>query len=342
MAGRRVLVCLLGMVIVGSGCRGEEPPPMEPPGGQCPHTLDLAEPRITPLVKVRPPGSRMGASIRARTKLTCATRVRVDERGATDLFFGSTALCQLTEHDPDRKDARAVTRDPLNVLLRLQRGRLHCTAAGQRQPISLCGMGALLPSAIWQGRSSCDRDPLFQVASFRGPVQVREPGGTRFGLTEGEELTFDFRSGELSIGSAAFSAEEVALFQEQAESLGIEPDRMVSPTPSPTPSPTTEPSPPSPPFNIAPPTVDWVTFQKTVVGNPGEWTGTEPIGFDYQWQGGCNADGQGCLDVPGANELDYDVRYDEDCNYVRVVVTATNQGGTAVAFSSPFFITCIG
>ncbi|HEX4463958.1 MAG TPA: LamG-like jellyroll fold domain-containing protein [Solirubrobacterales bacterium] len=61
--------------------------------------------------------------------------------------------------------------------------------------------------------------------------------------------------------------------------------------------------------------------------NAGEWTGTAPISYAYQWQGCATAAGQGCLDIEGATEPTLHLDMSETGEWLRVLVTATNPGG---------------
>lgn len=92
---------------------------------------------------------------------------------------------------------------------------------------------------------------------------------------------------------------------------------------------------PSGPTNTALPEV----FGRTVVGETldattGTWTGVQPINYAYQWQQ-CNADGNACHDIAGAQASTLQVGAAQLGSTVRVIVTASNEDGPAAAASPP-------
>src|SRR5918992_6289216 len=73
---------------------------------------------------------------------------------------------------------------------------------------------------------------------------------------------------------------------------------------------------------------------QTLTADPGEWSGTTPITFTYQWRR-CNAGGQQCADITGAIARTYLVRSADVGNTLRVRVTARNAAGQGTADSVP-------
>jgi fibronectin type 3 domain-containing protein len=73
---------------------------------------------------------------------------------------------------------------------------------------------------------------------------------------------------------------------------------------------------------------------QTLTAGNGEWTGTTPISYSYQWQR-CNAMGEACADVGGAVVATYHLSPDDIGYRLRAVVTATNVGGAVASDSSP-------
>jgi hypothetical protein len=71
---------------------------------------------------------------------------------------------------------------------------------------------------------------------------------------------------------------------------------------------------------------------KSLSASNGEWTGTAPINYAYQWRL-CQADGSGCADIAGQTTSNYTVRAADVNKSVRVRVTATNADGSASAAS---------
>jgi hypothetical protein len=71
-----------------------------------------------------------------------------------------------------------------------------------------------------------------------------------------------------------------------------------------------------------------------LTANRGEWVGNEPITYAFQWLR-CNANGEDCAEIPGANDNTY-VLVAADLNRrIRVRVTARNDAGTRSALSNP-------
>ncbi len=84
---------------------------------------------------------------------------------------------------------------------------------------------------------------------------------------------------------------------------------------------------PLPPANLAPPTVSGVAQEgETLSASAGTWSGSPTFG--YQWER-CDSGGATCNAVSGADESSYDPGSDDVGSTLRVVVTATNAGGTA-------------
>ena len=59
------------------------------------------------------------------------------------------------------------------------------------------------------------------------------------------------------------------------------------------------------PANVAAPTITGDPLDgQTLTADPGTWTGTTPITYDYQWQR-CDDDGANCVDILGADDPTY-------------------------------------
>src|SRR5436305_3955536 len=56
---------------------------------------------------------------------------------------------------------------------------------------------------------------------------------------------------------------------------------------------------------------------QTLTASPGTWTGTGTITFSYQWRR-CNAQGNGCANIGGADGASYLVRKADEGDTVRV------------------------
>src|SRR5579884_3660572 len=72
----------------------------------------------------------------------------------------------------------------------------------------------------------------------------------------------------------------------------------------------------------------------TVTANPGTWTGSAPITYQYQWLI-CGADGNACRDIAGATSQTYKFASGDLGNTARVRVIASNADGSATATSGP-------
>ena len=84
------------------------------------------------------------------------------------------------------------------------------------------------------------------------------------------------------------------------------------------------------PANTAAPTISGTLKDgATLTIDRGSWTGTPSIGYSYQWQR-CDAAGQSCADISGANGSSYVLTPADVGSTVRGVVTGTNAVGTDV------------
>lgn len=91
----------------------------------------------------------------------------------------------------------------------------------------------------------------------------------------------------------------------------------------------------TPPTNTSPPTISGTARKgQRLHADPGSWSGSQPMTFDYRWQR-CNASGASCSNISGATHRDYDLTSADVGNTVRVVVTAKNSAGMGTAASSP-------
>jgi hypothetical protein len=93
------------------------------------------------------------------------------------------------------------------------------------------------------------------------------------------------------------------------------------------------PPPPAAPVNSALPTVSGTTTQgHALTATTGTWEGS-PTGYAYQWQD-CNTAGKGCASISGATAKAHTLTAADVEHTVRVVVTATNEGGSTPATSA--------
>ncbi len=86
--------------------------------------------------------------------------------------------------------------------------------------------------------------------------------------------------------------------------------------------------------NTIAPSIEGVTEDgATVTADPGAWSGATPIAYAYQWQS-CNSDGGACEDIEGATAQHYTISSADLEATLRVLVTATNPGGSLQATSA--------
>ena len=75
------------------------------------------------------------------------------------------------------------------------------------------------------------------------------------------------------------------------------------------------------------------TVGNTVTANPGTWTGSTPITFQYQWQI-CDGSGGGCHAISGATTQTYKFTSTDVGNTARVVVIGSNGEGSSSVTSA--------
>jgi hypothetical protein len=86
--------------------------------------------------------------------------------------------------------------------------------------------------------------------------------------------------------------------------------------------------------NTTAPSVEGVAKDgATVTADPGAWSGATPITYAYQWQS-CNSDGGACEDIEDATAQRYTISSADLATTLRVLVTATNPGGSLQATSA--------
>jgi hypothetical protein len=91
---------------------------------------------------------------------------------------------------------------------------------------------------------------------------------------------------------------------------------------------------PSPPVNTLPPDISGTPqVGQTLTATAGNWSGTQPITFAFQWRR-CGASGGNCTDLPGATAQTYVATTADVGSTLRVAVTATNSAGSSTAASA--------
>jgi alpha-tubulin suppressor-like RCC1 family protein len=90
----------------------------------------------------------------------------------------------------------------------------------------------------------------------------------------------------------------------------------------------------SPPESTAVPTISGTAREGQMLSaSTGSWTGTPTISYAYEWQR-CDGSGEGCSDIAGATSATYAIGLGAEGETLRVVVTASNAGGSVSATSS--------
>ena len=84
----------------------------------------------------------------------------------------------------------------------------------------------------------------------------------------------------------------------------------------------------------APAVVGTAQDGELLAARDGEWSGTDPMTFTYQWQA-CDGAGNNCANIAGATGKVYRVLTTDVGKRIRVHVTARNTSGTSSATASP-------
>jgi hypothetical protein len=88
------------------------------------------------------------------------------------------------------------------------------------------------------------------------------------------------------------------------------------------------------PTNSSLPTISGTAaVGSTVTANPGTWSGSAPITYQYQWLI-CGSDGTACRSIPGATTQTYKFTSADQGNAARVTVIAANADGSNSATSA--------
>jgi len=88
------------------------------------------------------------------------------------------------------------------------------------------------------------------------------------------------------------------------------------------------------PLAIAPPAISGSAVEgQLLTASSGSWTGS-PSSYAYQWED-CNGSGKNCSDIPGATGASYQLSAGDVGHTIRVLVKASNAGGSNEASSKP-------
>ena len=76
-----------------------------------------------------------------------------------------------------------------------------------------------------------------------------------------------------------------------------------------------------------------LTTGETLHGDPGSWTGTQPITFTFRWLR-CDGGGNNCIELPGQTGSDYVLQSADGGHTIRFRVTARNSAGSRNTLSN--------
>jgi hypothetical protein len=89
------------------------------------------------------------------------------------------------------------------------------------------------------------------------------------------------------------------------------------------------------PDNTSPPTISGTPQEgQTLMADPGQWSGAQPISFSYQWLR-CDRNGGSCAGISGGTGRGYALTSADVGQTVRVRVTASNSAGARSSTSVP-------
>jgi hypothetical protein len=97
----------------------------------------------------------------------------------------------------------------------------------------------------------------------------------------------------------------------------------------------------TPPAVIAPPSVTLSAQDHAVSAGSGEWSGSEPLSFAYQWRR-CDRSGAACSDIAGATATTHRLAHEDVAATLRVAVTASNAAGSTTAVSDATSVVSLG
>lgn len=94
-------------------------------------------------------------------------------------------------------------------------------------------------------------------------------------------------------------------------------------------------APASAPTSGTPPTIAGASQEGSILtSSPGQWGGSQPIGFNYQWQR-CDRAGNNCASIVGASKPAYTLSSADVGDTVRIRIVAENRAGRTTAYSRP-------
>lgn len=173
-----------------------------------------------------------GSQLKGCSALPSSAEFVAHAGGQADATFVRSALCrfsQLLGQSPTaspsqqaRKVAHVISRDPPGAVFRMSDTEAMCTLGPSGQS-RLCGKATLLATGvILQVHVSCDSDPSIDIAVRRGSAVIRmdsSVAASDVAIGTGQSTRIDLVSGAASTGIAAFTRDQLSLFNVQAEAL---------------------------------------------------------------------------------------------------------------------------
>ncbi len=234
--------------------------------------------------------------------------------------LGSGATLQFTFHEAATKYVRLVVTDASGQIATVE----HDVAVASEAPPPPTARFTYSPTAPVVGEpvtfdatsSDCPMAPC--TFSWSDDGSSTRPPAPLWPLGSGATLQFTFHE-------AATKYVRLVITDAVGQTATVEHDVAVAAE-----APPVE----SAPVNSSAPLVSGSPVEGQILSAmTGAWTGS-PISYGYQWQD-CSASGTSCTDIAGATAASYALRGSDVGHAIRVVVRATNAGGSSSAASRP-------
>ncbi len=242
-------------------------------------------------------------------------------RPSTPLWpLGSGATLQFTFHEAATKYVRLMITDASGQTATVE----HNVDVSSEAPPPPTARFTYSPTAPVVGEpvtfdatsSDCPAAPCSYSWSDDG--SPTRPPAPLWPLGSGATLQFTFHE-------AATKYVRLAITDATGETATVEHDVVVAAEASPV---------ESAPVNSSEPLVSGSPVEgQRLLASAGAWTGS-PTSYAYQWQD-CSASGTSCTNIAGATTASYALKASDVDHTIRVVVTATNPGGSSSAPSRP-------
>ena len=178
------------------------------------------------------------------------------------------------------------------------------------------------PVALNGSNSTCAAAPCtYEWSDDGSPTQ---PETVLWPLSTGQVTSFTFQE-------AGTKYVRLTVTDASGQTATVEHNVIVEAESTTTPPP--PPPPPAAPSNTVLPTISGTTTEgQSLSATKGSWTGS-PSSYAYQWQD-CDASGSNCVNIAGAKSAGVTLTSGDVGDTIRVIVTATNEGGSTAATSA--------